>query len=198
MAINNAKHAQQFIGYNTEDRPKGDFYPSPPIAVEALLERVDFDPRLALEPACGKGDISEVLLKNGFTVVSSDLYDWGYGQPNVDFLSLAKIDQPLHIITNPPFNVPKDASMNFALKALELTKPHQTKVAFLQRLQWLEGKKRKKLFIEYPFAKLLVFSGRLPRMHRFDHTGKESSSMMAFGWFMWDWKHSGPPTIEWY
>ena len=32
-----------------------------------------------LEPACGEGHLSEVFIKNGIQVTSSDLIDRGYG-----------------------------------------------------------------------------------------------------------------------
>jgi len=197
VTVNNSKHAQQLIGFNQEERPKGDFYPSPPSAVQSLLDNEKFG-RFVWEPACGNGVVSEVLKTNGYKVFSSDVYDWGYGeQRDFNFLNDTMSIFPHAIITNPPFNIPKNASHDFAVKALEYTKGQDGKVAFLQRLQWLEGKKRQHLFTKYPFKKLLVFSGRIPRMHRFDFEGVPSSSMMAFGWFIWDWKHEGPPTIEW-
>lgn len=71
------------------------------------------------------------------------------------------------------------------------------KVAILNRLQWLEGQKRRKLFENTPLSRVLVFSGRIPRMHRFGYTGKTTTSLLAFAWYIWDWTHRGSPTIEW-
>lgn len=193
-SISDVKQAQRFIGFNTDERPKGDFYPSPPVAVHALFDRETFGPHV-WEPACGKGDIAGIAIQRGYAVTATDLYDWGYGIPGENFLELnMDVDA---VITNPPFNVPKGISHDFAVHALKQTKAKAGKVAFLQRLQWLESKARKHLFTDEPFSKLIVFSSRLPRMHRYDFTGDGNSSMMAFGWYIWDWKHEGPPTIEW-
>lgn len=196
MSVKNFKHAQQYIGFNTAERPKGDFYATPKIAITKLLDYEKFG-KVIWEPACGKGDISEVLKQYKYDVISTDLYDWGYGTSGIDFPNTTIKFNVNGIITNPPFNVPKNISYNFAIKSLEITKPSEGKVALLQRVTFLEGKKRQSLFKDYPFSKCLIFSSRLPRMHRYDYTGKPGGSMLAFAWFVWDWKHDGPPSIDW-
>jgi len=191
MALKDYKSAQQSAGYTDGDRPLGDHYSTPRIAVEKLLLSETFG-KYAWEPCCGNGAISKILEENGFTVKSTDLYDWGYGETGKDFLTEPLIDVET-IITNPPFNI----SYDFAIRALEATKNKKGKVALLNRLSWLEGIKRKELFTKYPLSKVLVFSKRIPRMHRPDYTGKEGTSMLAFAWFIFDWSHVGPTTIEW-
>lgn len=190
MALKDAKTAQKAAGYTDGQRPMGDFYPTPPIAVEKLLEVESFGPTI-WEPCCGNGAISKILEAKGYAVISTDLHDWGYGTPHKDFLKepLQDVDA---IITNPPFNL----SYDFTVKALEATKARKGKVVMLNRLAWLEGVKRQKLFQSTPLSKVLVFSKRLPRMHRFDFTGEPGTSMLAFAWFVWDWTHEGKPTIE--
>ena len=54
------------------EREKDDFYPTPKYAVEELLKREVFNGNI-WECACGKGDISEVFIKKGFDVKSTDL-----------------------------------------------------------------------------------------------------------------------------
>lgn len=192
MALKNYKSAQQTVGWGADERPKGDFYPSPPIAVDKLLTKVNLN-GLIWEPACGNGAICEALKNHGYTnIIATDLYDWGYGQSDKNFLSEPVTDVDV-VITNPPFNL----SLEFAYRALEATEKKQGKVLMLNRLQWLEGKARGEMYKKTPFSQVLVFSGRLPRMHRFDYEGKKSSSLIAFAWYVWDWKHSGPPTIDW-
>lgn len=184
------KEAQKIVGFCSGERPKGDFYASPPIAVEKLLDYESFG-NLVLEPCCGNGAISRVLISKGYNVISRDLYDWGYGEPNKNFLTEHVIDVDA-IITNPPFN----ASTEFALKGLECTKIKEGKVAILNRLQWLEGIKRRKIFKENKLSKVLVFSKRIPRFHRFDFTGKPGTSLICFAWFIFDWKHEKEITID--
>ena len=83
------------------------------------------------------------------------------------------------------------------LKALECTKAFKGKVAILNRIAWLESAKRKKLFEENPFARVWIFSKRLPRFNRFDFTGKSSTSLIGFAWYVFDWTHEGPPILGW-
>jgi hypothetical protein len=192
MSINNAKQSQRMVGFTSGERPLGDHYPTPDIAVEKLLEHVKFNGTI-WEPCCGNGAICKVLKTKGFSdVIATDLNDWGYGETGKDFLKedLRDVDA---VITNPPYNV----SLDFAKRAVEATKKRQGKVAFLLRLAWLEGQKRKEFFESSPFSEVLVFSKRLPRMNRFDFDGEPSTSMIAFAWFIWDWKHQGPPTVHW-
>lgn len=189
----NTKDAHRTLGFAAGGtRPKGDFYATPKEATLGLLGNMEFG-NLILGPACGNGAISKILQDTGgYTVISQDLYDWGYGVGGVDFTDCPIVDVDA-VITNPPFKY----SSEFAYKALSCTKSRLGKVALLNRVQWLEGIKRKKLFQETPLSKVLVFSRRIPRMHRFDHEGKTSTNMIAFAWFIFDWKHTGPPMLGW-
>jgi len=174
-------------------RPAGslrtdDFHETPAIAVEALLAVESFDGPI-WEPACGKGAISRVLEDSGYTVISSDLVPRGYGEGRIDFL-MEWVPRAPNIVTNPPFKF----AAEFAENAVRLT---TGKVAFLCRLAWLEGKGRARLFASTPLARVWVFSGRLPRMHRHGWNGPESSTAIAFAWFVWDHAHTGSPTLGW-
>jgi len=195
MAIKNKSQAQKIAGYSTDERSPNDFYETPAIAVEKLLEVEQFGNNI-LEPCCGAGAISKILLSKGYNVISRDLYDYGFGETGINFLFDETI-QPLldvdAIITNPPYNL----SLEFMKQALRSTKKNRGKVAFLLRLAWLEGQERKQFFEANPISKVLVFSKRLPRMHKPGYTGKESTSMMAMAWFIFDWKYSGSPIIQW-
>ena len=64
-------------------RQKDDFYPTPFVAIEALLDHESFDGDI-WEPACGDGAISApVSLYHN--VISTDLNDYGFGESGVDF-----------------------------------------------------------------------------------------------------------------
>ena len=56
-----------------------DFYPTPAWATHALIESEGFEGEI-WEPACGDGAMSSVLAETGNPVVSSDLYDRGFGE----------------------------------------------------------------------------------------------------------------------
>lgn len=176
------KGTMERMGGSRNNDVDGDFYPTPPMATVALLEREKFFGEV-WEPACGNGAMSRVLEDYGYRVRSTDLYNRGYGESGVDFLRC--VDRTTNIVTNPPFKF----ANQFIHKAL--TKA-DCKVAFLLRLNYLESKTRKKFFSNYkpfPFKKILVFSERIP----FQGPG----NMMAFAWFIWDKSYTGDPQIGW-
>jgi hypothetical protein len=171
------------------NKPKGEFYATPEIAIQKLLEVEKFG-RKILEPCCGDGAISRVLEEQGYDVTSRDLHDWGFGETGVDFLE-AGYDSGTYdgIVTNPPFSL----FAEFAEKSYVFSR----KSALLGRLQILEGQKREALFSQCPLSRVWVFRKRLPRMHQFGYNGKKCSSMVAFAWFVWDEQHDGEPTLGW-
>lgn len=175
-----------------DKRPASDFYETHPSLVEKLLKVEELRNRV-WEPACGRGAISEVLKEHGYDVISSDLYDWGYGTVGVDFLK----QQPSYeigvntIITNPPFYL----SEQFAWHALNLG---VQKVILFNRLAWLESKRRFKLFTKTPLKKVYVLSLRPPMMHRPDHEGpKIRSGTVAYAWYVWERYWNKPPELGW-
>ena len=94
-------------------RHKDDFYPTPLIAIEALLDHERFDGDI-WEPACGDGAISEpVSLYHN--VISTDLNDYSFGESGIDFLMEQKLAAP-NIITNPPYKL----AQQFIQKAIDL------------------------------------------------------------------------------
>jgi hypothetical protein len=149
---NGAKSVFTRIGasnHGVEQREKDDYYATEPRAVELLLELEKFTPYV-WECACGGGHISEVLKAHGYKVKSSDLYDRGYeGTEIIDFFEVVKgdlwLDCPRDIITNPPYKYARE----FVEHALELI-PIGNKVAMFLKIQFLEGKARRKLFDTTP------------------------------------------------
>ena len=175
--------AQQIVGYSG-NREKNDFYATPEESTEKLLRVTSFRGRI-YEPCCGQGHISEVLVKHGYEVFSSDLVDRGYGTPRVDFLmETQKYD---NIVTNPPF---KNA-LEFAERALELSR---YKVALLLKLSFLEGVARRNFFKRYPPEKVWVFSQRQALMKNGE---PHSGGMLALAWFIWSKGNIESPTIGW-
>src|SRR6516164_4381602 len=85
------------------DREVHDFYATPDWVTEALLRHVRFRGRV-WEPCCGTGAITTVLQRHGYDVTSTDIADYGFGTPGLDFLScLAVPDGCRALITNPPY-----------------------------------------------------------------------------------------------
>ena len=175
--------AQQIVGFSA-NREKNDFYATPEESTEKLLRVVTFRGRI-YEPCCGQGHISEVLVKHGYEVFSSDLVDRGYGTPRVDFLM--ETQKHDNIVTNPPF---KNA-LEFAERALELSR---YKVALLLKLSFLEGVARRNFFKRYPPEKVWVFSQRQALMKNGE---THSGGMLALAWFVWTKGNIESPTIGW-
>lgn len=61
----------------TAEREKNDYYATHPKAMEQLLKYETFNKNI-WEPACGEGNLSEVLKAAGYNVYSTDLIDRGY------------------------------------------------------------------------------------------------------------------------
>ena len=175
--------AQQIVGFSA-NREKNDFYATPEESTEKLLRVVTFRGRI-YEPCCGQGHISEVLVKHGYEVFSSDLVDRGYGTPRIDFLM--ETQKHDNIVTNPPF---KNA-LEFAERALELSR---NKVALLLKLSFLEGVARRNFFKRYPPEKVWVFSQRQALMKNGE---PHSGGMLALAWFVWTKGNIESPTIGW-
>ena len=172
-----------YIGHNkNKDRFANDFYETPIDAVESLTNYEKFKGKI-WEPSCGKGAISESLIKTGYEVYSSDLIDRGYGEVK-DFLKTDLVFD--NIITNPPFNL----ATEFTLYGLNSVR---YKLALLCKLSFLEGKKRSSvLFNQRKLKRVLVFSRRLG-FKKNDTKG----GLMAFAWFIYDMSYDGLPQIDW-
>ena len=178
--------------HTEKEREANDYYATEPKAVELLLEQEKFSPWV-WECACGEGHISEVLKANGYNVFSSDLIDRGYeGTEVIDFLTATKNE--LDIITNPPYKYAKE----FVEHALNIS-PDGTKVAMFLKVQFLEGKERRKLFEKYPPKVIYVASGRLlcAKNGEFQRMKEGGGSAVAYAWFVWKKGFSGAPIIKW-
>lgn len=125
------------------DRADRDYYATEPAATDWLVRLEHFDGPI-LEPSCGEGHISRQLIRAGYTVVSRDLADRGYGEV-ADFLSPDNTRWDGDIVTNPPYSF----AQQFVEKAMSII-PNRHKVAMFLKLTFLEGKHRASLFRQYP------------------------------------------------
>lgn len=174
------------------EREINDFYATPPIATKKLIEHLkEKYPKLIekviWEPACGKGHISEEFRKAGYTVISTDLIERGYGLcgEEYDFLKMEKnihTDGNCSIVTNPPYKYAQE----FVEKSMELLEDGQL-CCMLLKLTFLEGKKRYEMFKKYPPAEVLVFSNRINCNHGGNFTEKDQGigGAVAYAWYIW-------------
>ena len=170
------------------ERQKDDYYATEPRAVELLLEKEKFCNHI-LEPFCGEGHISKVLEKNGYEVDSSDIVDRGYGRVE-DFFNL-KYAPDTDIITNPPYKIAIDG-VKKAIDAIDTGH----KVAMFLKIQFLEGKERRKFFEENPPKFVYVASSRLNCAKNGEFETYKSSAM-CYAWFVWEKGYKGEPVIRW-
>lgn len=164
-----------------------DFYPTPAWATYALIDNETFTGEI-WESACGNGAMSEVLSQTGQPLVSSDLYDRGYGDAGVDFLEPSRC--AANVITNPPFN----SAEGFVRSGLIAA---ERKFALLLRLAFLEGAGRQRtIFSEAPPSRVWVFSERIT----FYPAGavQKGSGTTAYAWFVWDKDASGATELKWF
>ena len=190
------------LGVSDRERAKYDYYATDPRAVEMLLDLEEIRP-IVLEPFCGEGHISKVLLNHGHRVISSDLIDRGFGFVN-DVKDYKLINNNLYckdnlvlnedfdIVTNPPYKHTNE----FTEYVLNLLRPGCKLIQFL-KLQFLETKGRRKLFEKYPLKKLYVSSSRLVAAKN-GNFSKEKGSAIAYGWFVWEKGYADAPIIKWF
>jgi len=165
----------------------GDCYYTPAWVTEALLEAEEF-PESIWEPACGGGHIVGVLTRKFRHVNSSDV-SIGF---KINFLHMHSIFPTVRsIITNPPFS--HGLAEKFVRHALHLTEDVNGKVAMLLPHAWDTAKGRRDLFAEHPAFKAKHTLTRRIRWENLKQKANGPSSNHA--WFVWDWKHSGPPTL---
>jgi hypothetical protein len=170
------------------DREINDFYATDPKAIDLLLEKERFATDI-WECACGAGHLSMRLENLGHNVKSTDLIDRGFGESGVDFLRQTEKWNG-DIITNPPYKY----ALDFIKKSLELVNDGN-KVSMFLKLQFLEGKERRKFYNEKPPKVVYVASGRLKCAINGNFDGL--SSAVAYAWFVWEKGYKGEPVIRW-
>lgn len=179
--------------HSASTRETFDYYATDPRALELLLETEQFSHKI-WECACGAGHLSGVLEQHGYDVISTDLIDRGFGQGGVDFLTYNEAFDG-DIITNPPYKYAKE----FVEHAIDIVTDNH-KVAMLLRLNFLEGKARRKLFEKYPPILIYVASGRINccKNGNFSKEQRSDNSAQAYAWFIWQKGFSGEPTVRWF
>lgn len=182
---------QLAAGGDKSKRRELDFYPTPPEVTRALMRffeergtKAGIDensPSLSdgwsiLEPACGNGAMSEVLMRYSGDVTSSDIRETGYGIGGDDFL---RSDNGRYdaIITNPPFNL----SEEFIRKALQKAPI----VAMLLKSQYWHAAKRIALFNEFPPAYVLPLTWRPDFLFDQRENGARGAPTMEVHWTVW-------------
>lgn len=170
--------SQRDSGYQ---RIENDAYETPEWVTKALLPHLRPGVETVWEPACGGGKMVEILQEEIAHVLATDIMFDGD-----DFLKRTEIKSE-GIVTNPPYIL----ATEFIDHALNLMKPNMGFVAMLLRTDFDHAIRRKYLFGKNPqFSKKLVLTKRISWF-------KDAKGSPSFNhaWFIWDWRHSGPPTL---
>lgn len=174
-----------------ETREPNDYYATNPAAMEQLLKYEKFNLNI-WEPACGEGNLSEVLKAHGYNVYSTDLIDRaGYPDETFDFLTTEN-KWFGDIITNPPFKY----ATEFILKSLESV-DEGAKVAMFLKLNYLSGKRRyKEIYSKIQPYRVYVFTGRTSCSKNNTPEGFKAGAI-DYAWLIWEKGKIGPTELKW-
>lgn len=168
------------VDSNYERKPR-EAYQTPDWVVAALLPYIPRGHKI-FEPACGEGNIVRVLADAHYDVHASDIQD------GEDFFAGNDAHGADGIITNPPY----DNSAVFIQHAIDLMLPRNGFVCMLLAADYDSAKTRKHLFGDCPiFSRTIVLTKRIVWFERED--GKTAAPSENHRWFIWDWRHQGPP-----
>lgn len=174
----------------TAVRETNDYYATDPRAMADLLRYEKFDKHI-WEPACGEGNLSEVLKLHGHEVYSTDLIDRGYQSDLLDFLK-SDIKWKGDIITNPPFKY----TTEFVLKGLDSLEMGR-KLALFLKINYLSGKARyREIYSKFPPYRVYVFSGRRACSKNNTPEGFKHGAM-DYCWMIWEKGMIGPTELKW-
>lgn len=127
----------------------------------------------------------------GYTVRTSELIKRTETTEQLDFLQ-CEDSWDGDIITNSPYKY----AQQFVEKGMDVI-TDGNRIALFLKLQFLEGKKRKELFMKYPPKVVYVSSSRIKCAKNGDFD-KYDSSAIAYGWFIWEKGYTGDTVIKWF
>lgn len=177
--------------HTDKERENNDYYATEPKAIKILLEQEEF--KDIWECACGEGHLAEEIKKENKLSKASDLINRGYGEIGIDFLKYSH-SWGGDIITNPPYKYAKE----FCEHAIEIVRVGD-KVAMFLKVQFLEGKARKKMFQKYPPKTIYVSSSRLlcAKNGKFQEMIDGGGSAVSYAWFVWQKGYVGDTILKW-
>lgn len=182
----------------SRDRVENDFYATDPRALDMLFDAEPFNAGEYLEPSAGQGHLSNRIIElvPNARVTNLDIVDRGLdGVIVADFLEYETEKKYDYVITNPPYSLGKE----FVDKGLELLKDGG-KMAMFLKIQFLEGEKRREMYIQNPPKYIYVFTKRMATFNNgseVDENGKRWATTMCHAWFVWEKGFAGEPVVRW-
>lgn len=181
-----------------------DFFPTPPWATRAFVERIIgkadiLQEMTCWEPAAGEGHMSEVLTEYFGEVFASDVHDYGkgyaigsfvHGELGLDNMNFPLPSGPDWIITNPPFNLASE----FVERAWHVAR---VGIAMLVRTAWLESEDRyERIFSRKPPSMIAQYAERVPMIQGVWDPAARSAT--AYCWCVWHkTQRLGPTFFVW-
>ena len=190
--MQNTSHA--VMAQRVEAKDSLDDFPTPPWASRAFCEHIlgganRLSNLTAMEPACGRGDMAQVLSEYFGSVSASDIHPYGYGTI-VDFLDSDHPEDSVDwIITNPPFKTAE----KFLEKALPVARKG---VALLTRTVFIESVGRfQRVFSVRPPSVVAQYVERVPMVKgRLD---KKASTATGYAWLVWEHTEVEATQLRW-
>ena len=178
--------------HTDKEREHHDYYATDPIAAELLLQQEEF--YNIWECASGENHLADVFKKHGHDVRTSDIVQRTPTTEVYDFLSMDNTSWHGDIVTNPPYKF----ATEFIYKALSIIR-EGNKVAMFLKLQFMEGKGRKRLFTNFPPKVIYVSSSRIncAMNGNFEGLRTTGGSAVAYAWYVWEKGYKGPTTVKW-
>lgn len=197
--MNNKEDIYKILGssnHSISERVKDDFYTTPKIAVDKLfseLEKLNIIlPNIIIEPSVGTGSIAFPFCEKGYFVMGFDITNRGFPNTNiVDWLTVSRPDiDNLAIVANFPYNKIQEHTEH----SLSLLNNGEYLIE-LAKIQFLEGKARRKMFDKNPPKYVLVFSERIKCLANNENKG--GSSAICFCWYIFEKGFKGLPQVDW-
>lgn len=182
------------------DPAEGDFFPTPPEASMALLLEEEF-PGVIWEPACGAGDLAEVMRQSGYDVFSSDKFDRGYGHTGVDFFGVNQLPPGCKsIVTNPPFKTldytgRQRVTTDWIIHGNSM--PGIQKMALFMKTAALAGRARVAAHKDAGLKRVLQFIPRITTRKGELPKAGDNGGMIEFAWFVYEKGFTGTPGLIW-
>lgn len=182
--------------HTEKDRQNEDYYATDPHAAELLLEIEDLDKNIPIwECSSGENHLANVFKEHGYVVRTSDIVKRTETTEILDFLSDDVYDWDGNIITNPPYKL----ASQFVEKAMDIIHKGNKCIMFL-KLQFMEGKQRRKLFEKYPPKTIWVSSSRImcAKNGKFDEMIAGGGSAVAYAFYVWEKGYKGDTVVKWF
>ncbi|MCM1167214.1 MAG: NAD(P)-dependent oxidoreductase [Lachnospiraceae bacterium] len=182
--------------HTDKERETNDYYATSRDAIDALVKAGVKFPNPIWECSAGECHLSNPLKEYGYTVYSTDLIQRGIPlDDTLDFLATTEMYKDSQcILSNPPYKT----ALSFIEHGLDILHNGQEIWMFL-KIQFLEGKARRKLFDTKQLKCVYISSSRILCAKNADFDGMRAGggSAVAYAWFVWEKGYNGDAVIKW-